>query len=154
MHPTAGPLQSQLRKLQAYDRLVRDDPFATILRQQRKRSRRSRALVQPSARAPPCELLRGVNLPQIQHMPLQHAPTAHALVLHHAEIAVLLTVLLASAGAQKHLGTRLSAQIARPPEARSALQPLSPDSRPSRSTKPIGYTAGQSEKRSESAKSG
>jgi hypothetical protein len=46
----------------------------------------------------------GVDLPEIQHVPLHHTPTTHALVLHHAEIAMEFAVLLASRGAQEHDG--------------------------------------------------
>jgi len=78
----------------------------------------------------------------------------HALGLHHAELAVLFAVLLASGRAQKHPGTRLSAERRRAPEARSSLQRLLRDSSHSRSNKPTGYTARQSKKHGESAKSG
>ena len=152
--PLPWPLEAQLRELQAHDRGVRHHRFATILGKQRERSPHLRRLVQHLDRFTPRELLRGVDLPQIQHMPLQHASTAYTLVLHHAEVAVLFAVFLASRRAQKHPGTRLSAERPRPPEARSSLQRLLRDSSHSRSDKPTGYTARQSEKQSESAKSG
>ena len=152
--PLPRPLEPQLRELQAHDRSVRHHRLATILGKQRERSRRLRRLVQHFDRAAPRELLRGVDLPQIQHVPLQHAPAAHALVLHHAEVAVLFAILLASGRAQKHPGTRLSAELRRAPEARSSLQPFLRDSSHSRSHKTTGYTARQSRKQSESAKSG
>jgi hypothetical protein len=44
-------------------------------------------------------LLRAVDLTQIQHVPLQHTPPAQPLVLNDAEIAVLFTILLAGRGA-------------------------------------------------------
>src|SRR5204863_6035660 len=47
-------------------------------------------------------VLRGVDLPQIQHMALNHAAATHALVLDKAPVAVLLAVLLANRRAQKH----------------------------------------------------
>jgi hypothetical protein len=57
------------------------------------------------------------------------------------EVAVLFAVLLASRGAQKHLGARLSAEIDNPPQARSSLQRLLHDPPRSQPEKPTGYTA-------------
>jgi hypothetical protein len=105
--PLPGPTQPHLRQLQPYDRGVRQHPVATIFRKQRQGSRSVGALFQDLNRLAPRQFLRGVDLAQIQHVPLQHASAAHALVLDKAPVAVLLAVLLANRGAQKHDGNRL-----------------------------------------------
>ena len=51
--------------------------------------------------APGC-FLTVVNLPQIQHRPLCRLVGPHPTVLHHAEVAMLLTIFLSNLGAKKH----------------------------------------------------
>ena len=53
-------------------------------------------------RAAPRRMLAVVDLPQIQHLALHYPTATHAYVLHHAPIAVLLTVLAAFLAAHKH----------------------------------------------------
>ena len=53
-------------------------------------------------RAAPRRTLAVVDLPQIQHLALHYPTATHAYVLHHAPIAVLLTVLAAFLAAHKH----------------------------------------------------
>ena len=61
---------------------------------------------------PPRQLLRVVDLAQIQHVPLHHAPPGGPRVLDNAPIAMLLAILPANFAAQEHDGRRLSALAA------------------------------------------
>ena len=63
---------------------------------------RARLAFQHLDRAPPRRTLAVIDLPQIQHLALHHPPATHAHVLHHAPIAVFLTVLVACLAAHKH----------------------------------------------------
>jgi hypothetical protein len=109
--PLPWPAQPQLRQLQPHDRSVRQHSFAAIFRKQRQAPRSLAAVFQHLDRLAPGQFLRGVDLPQIQHVSLHHAPTAHALVLDKAPGAVLLAVLPANLGAQEHDGSRVSVEI-------------------------------------------
>src|SRR5208282_5383204 len=73
-----------------------------IFRKQRQGPRSVDAVFQHLNRLAPRQLLRGIDLPEIQHVPLHHATTAHALVLNKAPGAVLLAVLPANLSAQEH----------------------------------------------------
>ena len=53
-------------------------------------------------RLTPRGLLGGVDLAQVQHLPLHRLPAGHAAVLHHAEVVMILAILAAMMGAQKH----------------------------------------------------
>ena len=77
---------------------------------------RARLAFQHLDRAAPCRTLAVIDLPQIQHLALHHPPATHAHVLHHAPIAVFLTVLAACLAAHEHeqivgaLGPRIKDQ--------------------------------------------
>jgi hypothetical protein len=60
------------------------------------------AFVKDFNRLAPRQLLRVIDLAEVEHMPLHYAPVGHALVLDNAEIAVLLAVLLPNHLAQEH----------------------------------------------------
>jgi len=100
--------QSQLFQLQTDDRGVVGDPLAPVIRKQRQRSWLRRPLLKGLDRFAPGELLAIVDLAQVQNVALNHAAPADAPVLHHAEVAALLAVLLANRRAQKHDGAPLS----------------------------------------------
>jgi hypothetical protein len=46
-------------------------------------------------RLPPRRLLRGVDLAQVQHLPLHRRAAGDAAVLHHAEVVMILAILAA-----------------------------------------------------------
>ena len=100
--------QSQLLQLQTDDRAVVGDPLAPVIGKQRQGPRLRRPLLKGLDRFAPRKLLAIVDLAQIQNVALNHAAPADAPVLHHAEVAVLLAVLLANRRAQKHDGAQLS----------------------------------------------
>ena len=60
-------------------------------------------------RPPPRQLLRAVDLAQIQHVPLHHAAASDPRVLDNAPIAMLLAILAAVFVPQEHDGRELSA---------------------------------------------
>jgi hypothetical protein len=95
-------VQPHLRQLQADDRGIRQQPFAPILGKQRQRPRPGDALVKDFDRFAPRQLLRVIDLAQIQHMPLHHASADHTFVLDNAEVAMLLPVLPPNRLAQEH----------------------------------------------------
>jgi hypothetical protein len=43
-----------------------------------------------------------IDLPQVQHLPLNHPPTLGTSILHDTPVAVFLAILKAGLGAQKH----------------------------------------------------
>jgi hypothetical protein len=100
--PLPRPAQLQLRQAQPHDRVVRQHPVTAILRKQRQRSRLGSAVLQDLDRLAPRQLLRRVDLAEIQHRTLHDPPTAHAAVLDKAPVAVFLAVLPANRVAQKH----------------------------------------------------
>jgi hypothetical protein len=85
----------------------------------------ARAVLEHFDRAAPSQLLRVVDLAEIQHLPLHHAPAGYTLVLDHAEVAVLLTVLLPNLLAQEHGQPGIAAPPPRREQGRSALRSLS-----------------------------
>src|SRR3989304_2351147 len=87
--PLPRPAYRQLREPQPHDRGVLEQPLAAIPREHRPRS-----ALQHLDRLAPGELLRGVDLAQIEHVTLHHAPARQTAVLDHAPVAVFLTVLL------------------------------------------------------------
>src|ERR1700730_16372751 len=101
--PSARPFQPKLGNPHANHRSIRQKTFATVLRKKRQRLRALAVLLKNLDRFAPRPFLAVVDLAQIKHVALNHAPeTANALVLHNAEIAVALAVLLANRSAQKH----------------------------------------------------
>ncbi len=94
-------------------------------------------------RTAPGQLLRGVDLAQIQHVPLHDPAAGHTAVLHYAPVAVLLAVLLAGRGAQEHDGQPLSARADRPPNPRSSLQALPQPAYREDPRKSVGWPARQ-----------
>ena len=107
--PLPRPAQPQFRQLYVDDRGVCQQPFAAVLRKQRQRAGLRSTVLQNRNRPPPRQLLRVVDLAEIQHVPLHHAPAAEPRVLDNAPIAVLLAILPASFAAQEHDGRQLSA---------------------------------------------
>jgi len=87
------PAEPQRRQLDADDRCVRQQPFAAVFGKQRQRPRSRRALLQNLDRSPPSQLLRIVDLAQVQHVPLHHAPARNPRVLDNAPVAMLLAIL-------------------------------------------------------------
>src|SRR5688500_4938378 len=116
--------EPKLLQLQPDDRAVVDQTLAAILRKQRQRPRPPGTVLERLDRLAPGELLRVVDLAQIQNMTLHHAPAADPAGLHNAEGPVLLAVLPANLGAQKHDGCRLCPQPAPRKSPWSALQPV------------------------------
>jgi hypothetical protein len=53
-------------------------------------------------RLTPACLLTVIDLPQVQHLPLNHPPTPGTSVLHDTPVAVFFAVFKAGLGAQKH----------------------------------------------------
>jgi hypothetical protein len=100
--PLPRPAQPHLRQSQANDGRVRKNPFAAIVREQRQRPWLRGAFVKDFNRLAPRQLLRVIDLAEVEHMPLHYAPVGHALVLDNAEVAVLLAVLLPNHLAQEH----------------------------------------------------
>jgi hypothetical protein len=119
--PLARPLQPKLGELDADNAVVRQKLFAAILGKQRQRRRALFAFFEDFDRPAPRPFLAVVDLAQIEDVTLHHA-AAGALVLHKAEIAMDLAVLLANRGAQKHDGRQLSSDLARRKQPWSALQ--------------------------------
>jgi hypothetical protein len=93
-----------------------------ILREQRQRSRTAGILVEHLDRLAPRCRLRGVDLAEIQHMPLHHPAAIETLVLDHVPVAVRLAVLLSLGASQKHDAANLSASPRHWESGRSSLQ--------------------------------
>ena len=67
----------------------------TILGKQGHRLRRGGSILENLDRLAPGLTLRAVNLPKIEHLPLNNPPTRYPAVLHHVPVTVLFTILLA-----------------------------------------------------------
>jgi len=76
--------------------------LAPILREQRQRPGTARILVEHLDRLAPGRRLRGVDLAQIQHMPLHHPAIIETLVLDDVPVAVRLAVFLSLGPPQEH----------------------------------------------------
>ena len=87
-------MQLQSFEFQPNDRLIRQHTLAAILGKQQVRARRRPrpTIVQHLDRFAPGELLRGVDLAQIQHVPLHHATARDSAALYDAPIMVQLAV--------------------------------------------------------------
>jgi hypothetical protein len=105
--PLARSAQAKLRQPQPNDRGVRQKAFGAIFGKQRQRLRMIRGFVQHLDGAPPRQLLRVVDLAQMQHMLLDDASACDAFVLDDAPVAMPLAVLDANLVAQEHSGTAL-----------------------------------------------
>jgi len=103
----------------AYDRL------ASILGKQRQRPGMARILVEHLDRLAPGSRLRGVDLAEIQHVPLHHPAIIKTLVLDDVPVVVRLAVLLSLGASQKHDATNLCAIRRAWESGRSSLQPFS-----------------------------
>ena len=79
-------------------------------------------LVEHLDRFAPRRCLRGIDLAEIEHMPLHHAAVIEALVLHHVPVVVRLAVLLSLGASQKHDATNLRASPRAWESGRSSLQ--------------------------------
>ena len=64
-------------------------------------------LVEDLHRLAPRGLLRAVDLAQVQHRALNGLARRHPLIFHHAEVAVILAILLPVGAAQKHGTSRM-----------------------------------------------
>ena len=107
--PAGAPLtrsaKLEAREAQADDGLIGGRRLAAILGEQRDCLRLGRAgLVKDLDRPAPGEFLRGIDLAEIEHRPLDDPAVAQPLVLDNAPVAVLLAVLPANCRAQKHDG--------------------------------------------------
>jgi hypothetical protein len=127
--PASAPLprtaKLHLRQAKLDDRCIACDRLASILRKQRQRSRMPGVLVEHLDRLAPRRRLRGVDLAEIQHVPLHHPAVIETLVLDNVPVAVRLAVLLSLGASQEHGATNLRAP-SRPWESgRSSLQPFS-----------------------------
>src|SRR6266478_8114962 len=98
--------------------------LATIIGKQRQRPGKARILVEHLDRLAPGRRLRGVDLAEIQHMPLHHAAAIETLVLDHVPVVVRLAVLLSLCASQKHDATNLCAINRAWESGRSSLQPF------------------------------
>jgi hypothetical protein len=111
--PTRAPLpwstQTQFRQSDADNRGVRQQPLDAVFRKQRQRPGLRGAILQNLDRPPPRQLLRVVDLTQVQHVALHHTPAGDPRVLDNAPVAVLLAILPANFAAQEHDGRQLSA---------------------------------------------
>ena len=81
---------------------VRADWPITINGMRRQRPRLARAVLEHFERAAPSQLLRVVDLAEIQHLPLHHLATGAALVLNDVPVAMLFAVFEASVESQEH----------------------------------------------------
>src|SRR5882724_4509410 len=100
--PLPWPTQPQLRQAKLHDRGVARNGLAAILREQRQRPWASRVRVENLDRLSPGNSLRGVDLAQIQDVPLHHSAIVETLVLDDVPIAVGLAVLLSLGPPQEH----------------------------------------------------
>src|SRR5450756_348336 len=85
----------------------------------------TRILVEHFDRFAPSRCLRGVDLAEIQHMPVHHTAVIETLGLDDAPVAVRLAVLSSLGSPQKHDAANLSASSRACESGRSSLQPLS-----------------------------
>jgi hypothetical protein len=88
--PLPRPAEPQLRQLDPDDRRVCQQPFAAVFGKQRQRPQSCLAAPQNLDRPPPRQLLRTVDLAQIQHVPLHYAAAGDPRVLDNAPVAMLL----------------------------------------------------------------
>ena len=70
------------------------------------------AILQDFDRTTPGKLLRAVDLAQVKNLALHHTTAGNSTVLHYTPVAVLLAVLLANLGAQKHVDRKVCANLA------------------------------------------
>src|SRR6516165_8457063 len=93
--PLPRPTQLQLIELQADDRGVRQHSLAAVFRKQRQGARRRRSVLLHGDRLAPCQLLRIVDLAQVQQRPLHDTAATDPAILDNTPVTVLLAVLLA-----------------------------------------------------------
>jgi hypothetical protein len=105
--PLARLHQPQFAQLQPDDRRVGQYPGAAILWKQRQRARLVRPVLQDGNRFAPGQLLRIVDLAQVQQRPLRDPTAADPAILYDAPVTVLFAVLLARGVAEKHDGCAL-----------------------------------------------
>src|SRR5882757_6521322 len=126
--PAGAPLpratQLHLGKAKLNNRRIARDRFAAIRREQRQRPGTAGILVEHLDRLAPCDRLRGVDLAEIQNVPLHHPPVTKALVLDHVPVVVRLAVLLSLGASQKHDATNLCETNQAWESGRSSLQPF------------------------------
>src|SRR5450631_2389002 len=124
--PAGAPLprttKPHLGQAKLNDGCIACDRLASILRKQRQRSRTAGVLVEHFDRLAPRRRLRGVDLAEIQHMPLYHPSAIETLVLDDVPVVVRLAVLLSLRAPQKHDAANLSASRPAWESGRSSLQ--------------------------------
>jgi hypothetical protein len=98
--------------------------LASILREQRQRPGTTRILVEHLNRLAPGRRLRGVDLAEIQHMPLHHPAVIETLILNDVPVVVRLAVVPSLGASQKHDAANLSASRRAWESGRSSLQPF------------------------------
>src|SRR6202043_3947243 len=122
--PLPRTMKPHLRQTNLNDRCIARSHLASILREQRQRPGTTRILVEHLDRLAPRRSLRGVDLAEIQHMPLHHPAIIETLVLDHVPVAVRFAVLLSLGASQKHDATNLCAISRTWESGRSSLQPF------------------------------
>jgi hypothetical protein len=123
--PLPRALKPHLRQPKLNDGGIARHRLASILREQRQRPSTAGVLVEHFDCLAPRRCLRGIDLAEIQHMPLHHTAVIEALVLHHVPVVVRLAVLLSLGASQKHDAANLSAPCRAWESGRSSLQPFS-----------------------------
>ncbi len=126
--PARAPLprttKLHLRQAKLNDGCIARDRLASIFRKQRQRPGTPRILVEHFDRLAPRCRLRGVDLAEIQNMPLHHPTVIETLVLDHVPVTVRLAVLPSLGASQKHDAANLSASCRAWESGRSSLQPF------------------------------
>src|SRR5450631_2097112 len=122
--PLPRTMKLHLGQPKLNDGCIACDRLASILRKQRQRSCTAGVYVEHLDRLAPRCRLRGVDLAEIQHMPLHHSSAIETLVLHHVPVVVRLAVLLSLGAAQNHDAANLSAPRPAWESGRSSLQPF------------------------------
>jgi len=114
--PLSRPAQPRLRESDPDDPRVtpgdgvRQQPLAAVFGKQRQRPRAGLAILENLNRPPPRQLLRIVDLAQLQHVALHHAAVGNPRVFNNAPVAMLLAILPANLETQEHDGRELSAR--------------------------------------------
>src|SRR3981189_1269578 len=102
-----------------------------MIRTHRQRPDKAPILAEHLDRLAPGRRLRGVDLTEIEPMPLPYGSAIETLVLDHVPVVVRLAVLLSRGASQKHDATNLSAPCRAWESGRSSLQLFWPKSKAS-----------------------
>ena len=118
--PRKQPPQLKILETNPYD-LITIDGSGSVLRKQGYGLGLKLAVLKNLDRPAPSFLLGGIDLTQIQHVPLDDLACRHALVLNNRKGFMLLAIFLAQDGTQKH-GSQLCKDLRGWEGGRSSLQ--------------------------------